>query len=225
MKQRKGFTLIELLVVIAIIAILAAIIFPSLARARSAAKQSTCISNLRQIGSGMALYMIDSDDLFPSAVDAIDRFRPELWADQPEFQARITSMPLIQDVLQPYIKSKELWKCPADNGTQQSESRQDLEFKSAPSLYQVYGSSYFFRTEIAFKQLQSTSFRLPAQTNVLFDAAGHWHTGNRPIERTDSPGDFFRKLNSYRYNVLFGDSHVKSQTHGQLQQSWAMSLE
>ena len=224
MKKKLGFTLIELLVVIAIIAIIAAILFPTLSRARAAAKQTQCINNLKQIGAGLSLYMIDSDDLFPFAVDVIDRSKPEIWNDQPEFQAKIASMPLIHDVIFPYTKSKEIWKCPADNGTQQSESNPNLEFKSSPSLYAVYGSSYFFRTEIAFRQMQSSSFRLPSETNVIFDGAGHWHGGGGPVQSNDNIQSYFRKLNGYRYSVLFGDMHVKSQTHSALQKAWAKEL-
>lgn len=61
MKTRTGFTLIELLVVVAIIAILAAILFPVFAQAKSAAKKSSCLSNERQLGTGAQLYMADSD--------------------------------------------------------------------------------------------------------------------------------------------------------------------
>lgn len=60
MKQ-KGFTLIELLVVIAIIAILAAILFPVFAKAREKARQSTCTSNLKQIGTASLMYAQDYD--------------------------------------------------------------------------------------------------------------------------------------------------------------------
>ena len=56
-----GFTLIELLVVIAIIAILAAIIFPVLAKAREAGRKISCTSNLRQIGNALAMYQVDND--------------------------------------------------------------------------------------------------------------------------------------------------------------------
>ncbi len=62
MRRRKGFTLIELLVVIAIIAILAAIVFPVITRAMNKAKQTTQISNIRQISMAMIMYGIDNND-------------------------------------------------------------------------------------------------------------------------------------------------------------------
>ncbi len=63
--RRKGFTLIELLVVIAIIAILAAILFPVFARAREKARQSTCLSNCKQIAMGLTMYAQDYDEIIP----------------------------------------------------------------------------------------------------------------------------------------------------------------
>lgn len=64
--RRRGFTLIELLVVIAIIAILAAILFPVFAQARAAAKQTGCISNLKQLGQAFHLYFNDYNDRVPT---------------------------------------------------------------------------------------------------------------------------------------------------------------
>lgn len=62
---RRAFTLIELLVVIAIIAILAAILFPVFAQAKEAAKKTSALSNFKQTGTAVAIYLADSDDTFP----------------------------------------------------------------------------------------------------------------------------------------------------------------
>src|SRR4051794_1958509 len=61
-RDRRGFTLIELLVVIAIIAILAAILFPVFAHAREKARQTSCLSNLKQLSSAMLMYAGDYDE-------------------------------------------------------------------------------------------------------------------------------------------------------------------
>jgi prepilin-type N-terminal cleavage/methylation domain-containing protein len=221
---RRAFTLIELLVVIAIISILAALLFPVFARAKAAAKQSACISNLRQIGNAITLYMSDYDDIFPHAVDASDKFAPQIWDAFPEFRAQIPNMPLMSEALQPYLKSHDVFKCPSDTGTEVLDDHYPQVFKSAPSLYATYGSSYFFRTEIAFKAFSQTNFQLPAQVNVLFDGAGHWHVPERAITENDDPETAFDLIHKYRYNCLFGDMHVKSLTADGLQQAWAVQL-
>src|SRR4028119_34289 len=69
--SRSAFTLIELLVVIAIIAILAAILFPVFAQAREKARQASCVSNLRQIGTALLMYVQDYDETYPNR-----RFEP-----------------------------------------------------------------------------------------------------------------------------------------------------
>ncbi|MCU0317353.1 MAG: prepilin-type N-terminal cleavage/methylation domain-containing protein [Fimbriimonadaceae bacterium] len=66
-KELRAFTLIELLVVIAIIAILAAILFPVFAQAKAAAKTTGSVSNLRQLATGMHIYVADNDDITPPA--------------------------------------------------------------------------------------------------------------------------------------------------------------
>jgi prepilin-type N-terminal cleavage/methylation domain-containing protein/prepilin-type processing-associated H-X9-DG protein len=65
MMQKRAFTLIELLVVIAIIAILAAILFPVFAQAREKARQTSCLSNVKQIGTAMMMYVQDYDEVWP----------------------------------------------------------------------------------------------------------------------------------------------------------------
>ena len=65
----KGFTLLELLVVIAVIAILAALLFPGLGRAKAKAQRTACMNNLRQINLGVRMYADDSSDAFPAATN------------------------------------------------------------------------------------------------------------------------------------------------------------
>lgn len=222
--MRRAFTLIEVLVVIAIIAILAALLFPVFARAKAAAKQTACISNLSQIGKAIGLYMVDADDLFPHAIDASDRFAMQIWSHNPEWQSRIPYMPLIQDALEPYTKSKQVFQCPSDTGAFVLDNHFPDPFVAQPSVYRTYGNSYFFRTEIAFRYFSSTSFQLPANVNVMFDGAGHWH-GTRPATRPDdSFQTYLYNLRQYRYNTLFGDFHVKSQNRDQLDEAWAIEL-
>src|SRR3954469_8157623 len=68
--RRRAFTLIELLVVIAIIAILAAILFPVFAQAREAARKTQCLSNVKQIMTGILMYAQDYDEQLPQGTRA-----------------------------------------------------------------------------------------------------------------------------------------------------------
>lgn len=224
MKVLRAFTLIELLTVIAIIAILAAILFPAFARAKESAKKTQCLSNLRQIGNGIVLYMDDSDGIFPHALDASDKFDPQIWAQFPDYQSQIPTMPFLTDVLQPYIKSYDLFHCPSDSGTVVLDSHFPDSFVSSPTMFRTYGSSYFFRTEIAFRAYTDSSFELPASTNVMFDGAGHWHGDGRGLQPNDDFDTVINLLHGYRYNCLFGDFHVKSLAYDQLQAAWATKL-
>jgi len=102
--QRKGFTLIELLVVIAIIAILAAILFPVFAKAREKARQSSCLSNIKQITLGYLQYCQDYDEKTPS------RYYIVPTVNVAGFN---TSYFCGMTALYPYVKNSQLFVCPS----------------------------------------------------------------------------------------------------------------
>jgi len=206
---RLGFTLIELLTVIAIIAILAGLLFPVFMTARGKAREVSCLSNLRQIGIAIRMYAAHYDELFPWAVDATDRYTPVIWGDYPEFQAQIPYMPMIHEALQPYIRSRDIFRCPSDTGYD-VEDFNGVPLDARPSSYERFGTSYNYRTEIAFRHFGELNMRNPASTNVLFDASGAWHGG--------------LVFDRMRYNVLHGDGHTKNLNRMEVMMLWATEL-
>jgi prepilin-type N-terminal cleavage/methylation domain-containing protein/prepilin-type processing-associated H-X9-DG protein len=120
---RRGFTLIELLVVIAIITILAALLFPVFAHAREKARQTSCLSNLKQLGAGMLMYSEDNDGLFPPAVAHPSRQMTNIY--------EMSWMALMQ----PYVKNLGVFICPSSGHLSQDY----LKDPKDPDLTHNYG--------------------------------------------------------------------------------------
>ncbi|MBI5832211.1 MAG: prepilin-type N-terminal cleavage/methylation domain-containing protein [Armatimonadetes bacterium] len=118
--RRRGFTLIELLVVIAIIAILAAILFPVFAKARVKAQGASCLSNLKQVGNSVAMYVQDWDGRLPSMWDnAAGNLQTGGWmwyraypnGNPGDFNPSLGS-------LNDYLKNAQVFVCPIDQSKQ-----------------------------------------------------------------------------------------------------------
>ena len=151
---RRGFTLIELLVVIAIIAILAAILFPVFAKAREKARQISCASDMRQVGLAMIQYTQDNDE-----------FTPGGWIN-PEGNGPVH----FGQFLQPYIKSRQVFRCPDDSAAADQTSFTNDSALYGPKLHNSYAINYDAmqpgeeRVGIAL-----AGFNAPAGTIILVD--------------------------------------------------------
>jgi prepilin-type N-terminal cleavage/methylation domain-containing protein/prepilin-type processing-associated H-X9-DG protein len=146
--KRRGFTLIELLVVIAIIAILAAILFPVFARAREKARQSSCLSNVKQISTGILMYVQDYDEKFPFYAQG--NYSNDPWVFWPH-------------QFQPYIKNWQVYACPS------SPMRGSMNYHGTfyPERPNYAMPQALYRTSSGFMLAQVES---PAEKFMIFDA-------------------------------------------------------
>lgn len=223
-KEAPGFTLIELLVVIAIIAILAAILFPVFARAREQARKTVCVSNVKQLGLAWTMYMQDYDEKYPpSNTTTVVAGGPapewEVQAPGP-FPCKPCRVRRISDkkpydptiFAMPYVKSKDMFKCPSDNGIPTSIPDEPIKGKK---VWEGEGTSYCLNTVLTRIGGIST-LQQPATTYMGAEVFA-FHAGNADAEagwRSASTGPAPTRGDTKGpiRNAYFCDGHAKNIT-------------
>lgn len=204
---RRGFTLVELLVVIAIIGLLAALLFPVFAKVREKARQTTCASNLRQLGQAFMLYAQDYDQRLP------DPMNMTMGLDVTKDINTIKINQAWETYLRPYTKNAEINHCPSDpfSFPLKVPNTNTTLFSSYGTPFNVQGKS--------LSEMPASALTVLLVENRQFDhfAANYWavsqlgKTSFTPPEGAlwEQPDFFHNDVGNY----LFVDSHVKS-LHG-----------
>jgi prepilin-type N-terminal cleavage/methylation domain-containing protein/prepilin-type processing-associated H-X9-DG protein len=198
--KSRGFTLIELLVVIAIIAILAAILFPVFAQARDKARSARCLSNNKQIGVAVQMYLQDYDNTYPAQkADGVY-----------VFAAKGKDMGLNwYDELMPYIKSGWIWICPSN--------RLNI-WDKVPRVEPPSNGYHMNGNIITAAGLAEAAVAAPANWQLMREAGfGYvWHQAwLRPFPRdcdaiVDTNGKSFNSgFHMNGFNFLLADGHAK----------------
>jgi len=136
-RRRSAFTLIELLVVIAIIAIIAAILFPVFAQARAAARKTSCLSNLKQLGLGFLMYSQDYDETFPGIRFGNNAGEGWPWT---VFPGSVDWNGVFTHGIQPYVKNKQILQCPSGTDTNRWSGSNGIGYCYNEYLYNYYNN-------------------------------------------------------------------------------------
>lgn len=188
-RTRNGFTLIELLVVIAIIAILAAILFPVFAKAREKARQTTCVSNVKQMTMGIMMYKDDFDQTFPACQIGITDTFPG-----PDAGQWIGTAWDWQMLIYPYTKSMKISMCSsAYDGWGHSWANYGCNASIMgydPNEWS--GKWHDYVTIDGFSIKNDSAIATPAETYLIFDAGFtgmNWMSVYHPFSNHYIPGE------------------------------------
>ena len=229
---KKGFTLIELLVVIAIIAILAAILFPVFAQAREKARQTSCLSNLKQLGTACQLYVDDYDETFPKnyiiGTAAGDPNNPyDLWTFNQVWDANNVGRSWGGCIF-PYVKNMKLYVCPSAPKATGADAPFDWKYVTGDNYIgnSSYYFSYYMQTHPDLASLQN-----PSAQAAFYDSGytrGFWAvypiansgdsiatiTWNWAGTTMPDAGVGSSKLHNGGGNFCFADGHAKYLKYG-----------
>lgn len=210
MEKNKGFTLIELLVVIAIIAILAAILFPVFAKAREQARATSCLSNMKQLGIGILMYLDENETCFPTSTEAISTANGDpagaVWSGEYPVIAGTETIfrnYSIVSCLNPYLKNLSIWKCPSDSGPDPKVTA-GKNISSYSYRYFISQSSWtwcqaWYQAVGWGTPMDQNTFKYPSQTYILCER-WPWH---------DNQGSSWYPNRNSRMNFTFMDRHAK----------------
>lgn len=217
-RSTQGMTLPEVLVVISIIMLLGGLLFPVFSSARKRAKAVSCTANLAQIHAACALYMADSDDVFPAGKDCLDLYPPKGYSQS--IINRVKALPLLPQLVLPYAKSRDIFHCPADDGAAVIESAFPNSVPLMPSAFQKCGDSYEYHTVLGLAGITGSKLQNVSGVNLVEDIAGHWHGSDPAALPEDSFNTFRHKTFGYRYLVAYVDGHVKNVSYRAKEDAW-----
>jgi len=229
--MKKGFTLIELLVVIAIIAILAAILFPVFAQAREKARATQCLSNVKQIGLSLMMYVTDNDECLPSnnVVPGLGYPSSALYFQGALAPTQANAMSPKADsfvsVLLPYTKNSKIFACPSDGavdvGPLTSDDRTSgkrFTTYNVRHYLAVFASSAWIggpaNTCAAMASGPNVAvaiFGKPAQSVIIYETIASHGWEKLPEYPLQVKGELNRKS---KINCAFADGHAKLMTLG-----------
>jgi len=210
--SRRGFTLIELLVVIAIIAILAAILFPVFAQAKAAAQKTSCLSNVKQIGTAFVLYSNDYDDYILTASSSGNKVYG--WGWSTDFSTNPVTINGQEGLVHPYLKNVAIQDCPM---------AKSIPLTTNNPIPFAYGVNEAYLTPIAGPHSMSEGDS-PADTILMADCAEVPTPGRRggtvalsrfptliaPSFSATPTGPTLHGRHSGFANLSWLDSHAKS---------------